>query len=193
MQRHADVDAFLACQRTWNDEIVALRAILLDCGLDEAVKWGKPCYGHQGNNIAIIQPFKDFVALLFMKGILLDDPAGLLEEQGENTHSARRLTFRSSDEVATKNAATRALIASAIAVEEAGTPLPEKPEQALAAELQAALDANPSLRAAFEGLTPGRQREYNLFISGAKQSKTRAARVDKHVERILAGRGLRDR
>lgn len=193
MKNHADVDAFLACETRWRDEVARLREILLDCGLDETIKWGKPCYLHQGANLLILQSMKDFLAIMFFKGALLDDPADLLEEQGENTRSARRVCIRSAEQVPELDPAIRALIASAKRVEEAGLTLPERPELVLAAELQARLDQDPALREAFDGLTPGRQREYNLYITGAKQAKTRASRVDKHVERILAGKGLRDR
>lgn len=192
METYANVDDFLACTTSWSDEVEALRAVLKDCGLDESIKWGKPTYGHQGDNIAIIQPFKRFLALLFFKGALLDDPDGLLQSQGPNTRAALRLQFTSVDDVAERDAAIRAFVRQAIAVEAAGLTVP-KVEVVLAQELRDRLDADPALERAFEGLTPGRQREYNLFISGAKQSKTRAARVEKHVDRILAGKGLRDR
>ena len=193
MQHYADVDAFLADTTRWHDEIRALRPILLDCGLDEAVKWGKPCYSHAGNNVAIVQPFKGFLALLFTKGALLDDPDGLLQEQGENTRSARRLCFTSVDDVASQREAVRGFVAQAKIVEDDGLTLPPAPELVLVEELQARLDADAALKTAFEALTPGRQREYHLFVSGAKQSATRTRRVEKHVDRILAGKGLRDR
>ena len=193
MKKHADVDEFLADATTWKSVATRLRKTLAKLELDEAIKWGKPCYSHGGNNIAIIQPFKEFLALMFFKGALLDDPDGLLEEQGENTRSARRLCFTTVADVRRMEAAIVALVRSAIGVEREGKRLPERPELVLAEELQSRLDGDARLRAAFEKLTPGRQREYNLFISGAKQSKTRAARVDKHVERILSGKGMRDR
>ena len=176
----------------WGAEAKALRAILLDAGLDEAFKWGKPCYGHDGNNVAILQKMKAFLALMFFKGALLDDPEGLLQEQGENTRSARRLCFTSVEDVAEMADAVRDFVQKAIAVEEAGLKLPERPALVLIEELQARLDADPALKAAFEALTPGRQREYNLHVSGAKRSETRVRRVEKHVPRIMAGKGLRD-
>lgn len=165
---------------------------MLDQGLEEELKWGKPCYTHDGQNIAILQKMKAFLALLFFKGALMDDPEGLLREQGKNTRSARRLCFTSVEQVDREEAAIRALIRSAVAVEEAGLELPPAPAPELAEELQARLDADPALKRAFEALTPGRQRAYDLHISGAKRSETRARRVEQHVPRILAGKGLRD-
>ena len=193
MEKHANVDKWLAANPRWRAEAKALRPILLDCGLSEAVKWGKPCYGHVDNNIAIVQSFKGFLALLFVKGILLEAPEGVLESQGKNTHSSRRVCFRSTDDVKRLEPTLRDLVRQAVAVEDAGTPLPEREALVLVAELQARLDADPTFKAAFEALTPGRQRGYHLHISDAKQSKTRAARVDKLAPRILAGKGLRDR
>jgi len=193
MKKYADVDEFLAEATTWKSVATRLRKVLVKLDLEETIKWGKPCYSHGGNNIAIIQPFKEFLALMFFKGALLDDPDELLEEQGENTRSARRVCFTKVADVTRLQAAVGALVRSAIEVQEQGKTLPKRPAPVLAEELQSRLDGNARLRAAFEKLTPGRQREYNLFISGAKQSKTREARVDKHVDRILAGKGMRDR
>ncbi len=195
MKKYADVDAFLAAATRWHDETAALRAVLLGCRLDEAVKWGKPCYSDpaSGNNIAIIQPMKEFLALMFFKGALIDDPNGLLREQGANTRSARRLCFTSVGEIRKHKAALSAFVRGAIEVEAQGKTLPKRPPLVLVEELQTRLEGDPELAAAFEQLTPGRQREYNLYVSGAKQSKTRVARVEKHAPRILAGKGFRDR
>ena len=186
------IETFFAKRARWRDEAQRLRAILLDQGLREELKWGKPCYTHGGANVCILQKMKGFLALMFFKGALLDDPEGLLEEQGENTRSARRLCFTSVDQVAQRERAVRGFVAKAIAAEEAGLELPEPPALVLVEELRARLDADPTLRAAFDALTPGRQRAYHLHISGAKQSATRARRVEQHVPRILAGKGLRD-
>lgn len=187
------LDEFFDSLENWGAEAKKLRTILRRCPLEEVLKWRKPCYAHKGDNIAIIQPFKNFLALLFFKGALLDDPDGLLESQGKNTRSALRLCFTSVKEVSASRAAIEAFVAQAIEVERQGLTVDAPSELVLADELRARLDRNKKLKAAFEALTPGRQREYNLFISGAKQAKTRAARVEKHVERILAGKGLRDR
>ena len=192
MERYPDVNAWLAATKRWRDEATHLRGILLDCGLSEAVKWGKPCYGHGDANIAVVQPFRDFLALLFFKGVLLETRAGVLEAQGENTHAARRVCFQSVDEVQAMESTLRNLVRQAIAVEKAGTPLPDRGELVLVPELQHCLDADPALKAAFEALTPGRRRAYHLQIAAAKQSKTRTERVAKFAPRILAGKGLRD-
>jgi len=187
------VERHVAQATRWQAELEAVRALLLDCGLDEALKWGKPCYARDGANVAILQNMKGFLALMFFKGILLDDPDGVLEEQGDNTHAARRVCFTSVGEVRALEGTVRALVAEAVRVEVEGVDLPEPPPVVWAEELQARLDADAALKAAFHGLTPGRQREYNLHISGAKQSATRARRVAQHEARILAGKGLRDR
>ncbi|MBO6937729.1 MAG: YdeI/OmpD-associated family protein [Deltaproteobacteria bacterium] len=188
-----DVDDWYANADRWHDEAARLREILEGCDLEERFKWRKPCYAHDGSNVAIVQSMKSFLALMFFKGALLDDPKGVLEEQGKNSRSARRLTFRSVADVERMAPTLRKLVKSAVAVETKGLTLPERPELELVAELQERLDADPTLKAAFEALTPGRQRGYNLHFAGAKQSKTRASRVEKLVPKILAGKGLRDR
>lgn len=193
MDKYANVDLYLARPRRWRDEATLLRAILLDSGLSEAIKWGKPCYSHGDNNILILQPMKGFLAMMFFKGALIDDPAGLLESQGENSRSARRLCFTSVEQVKKSEKLIRAFVRKAIVVEKNGLTPPEKPELVLVAELQSRLDADAALKKAFKKLTPGRQREYHLHISSAKQSTTRARRVEQCVPRILAGKGFRDR
>ncbi len=193
MEDYPDVDAYLAATDQWRDETVTLRAILNGTSLDEAIKWGKPCYSHGGANIAIVQPFKRFVAVLFTKGALLDDPSGLLREQGPNTRSAKRLEFTSVAEIEASADDIRAIAASAIDVEERGLEVGPAPEPELSPEFQERLAADPALSQAFDALTPGRRREYHLHVSSAKQSSTRASRVDKIAPRILAGKGLRDR
>jgi uncharacterized protein YdeI (YjbR/CyaY-like superfamily) len=190
---NANVDAYIDRSNRWPVEMRELRSVLLGCGLTEEFKWGKPCYGHDGHNLVIMQEMKDFLALMFFQGALLDDPAGVLEEQGPNSRSARRICFRSVADVKRLGATVRQYVASAIAVEQAGLAVGPAPEPVLVAELQARLDRDPALKAAFGSLTPGRRREYHLHISDAKQASTREARVDKCVPRILAGQGLRDR
>lgn len=187
------VDDYIGRSTTWPEELAALRPILLGCGLDESIKWGKPCYSDGDRNIAIMQEMKGFLALMFFKGALLDDPQGLLRSQGPNSRSARRVELTSVDDVAAHEATIRDLVASAIAVEQAGLSVGPAPELELCEELTERLAADPELAAAFEALTPGRQREYNLHIADAKQAKTREARIDKHVPQILAGKGMRDR
>lgn len=187
------VDAYLARSTLWPAEAAALRGVLLGCGLDEEFKWGKPCYAHSGANIAIVQEMKGFLALMFFKGALLSDPEGVLEEQGENSHSAKRMTFRSVADVTAMAGTIAAYAAEAITVEQSGAKVAPRPALVLVDALQERIDSDPAFRAAFESLTPGRQREYHLHVADAKQLSTRQARVDKHTERILAGKGLRDR
>lgn len=187
------MDAYLARSTKWPKECAHLRAILLDCGLGEALKWGKPCYTHQGKNIAIIQEMKGFVSLMFFKGALLQNDHGVLEEQGDNSRSALRVCFTSVEQVEDRAAALRDLVGQAVAVETAGLVVPKISEWVLVEELRARLDSDPALAAAFAALTPGRQRGYNLHFSGAKRSETRTSRVEKCVAKILAGKGLQDR
>lgn len=188
-----EVDAYVSESDQWAEEMAVLRPILLSCGLAEDIKWGKPCYSHDGSNIAIIQEMKEFLALMFFKGALLKDPDGVLEEQGPNSRSARRIEFTSVDDVARLAGTIRAYIAEAIDVEAEGLKVGPAPELVPVDELQARLDHDPAFEAAFEALTPGRRREYNLYFSGAKQAETREARIEKYAQNILNGKGLRDR
>jgi uncharacterized protein YdeI (YjbR/CyaY-like superfamily) len=193
MSTKPDVDSYLDRSTLWPEEISALRPILAACGLDEEIKWAKPCYTHEGRNIVILQEMKHFLAVMFFKGALLTDPEGVLEDQGPNSRSARRICVTSVDDVTRLADTISDYIAEAIDVEDSGREVEPTPELVLVEELQSRLDADPALRAAFEGLTPGRQREYHLHISGAKQAATRERRVDACVPKILAGKGFRDR
>lgn len=188
-----DVDAYIARSTMWPAEMEALRPILLGAGLDEQIKWGKPCYSRDGSNIAIMQEMKAFLALMFFKGAFIDDTADVLREQGPNSRSAKRLEFTSVEDITSLAEVIVAYVENAIDVEEAGIVAEPAPALALADALQARLDNDEAFRAAFEALTPGRQREYNLHISDAKQAATRASRVEKYVPKILAGKGMRDR
>ena len=192
VETNPKVDAFIGRQDQWVEEMSALQPILLDCGLSPEIKWGKPCYGHEGRNIAIFQPMKGFLSLMFFKGALLDDPAGLLRDQGENTRSAKRLEFTSVDQVTEQAEIIKDFVADAIEVEDKGLTVEPAPEAELCEELANRLEADPALRRAFEALTPGRRREYDLHIGGAKKAETREARIDKCAPRILAGKGFRD-
>jgi uncharacterized protein YdeI (YjbR/CyaY-like superfamily) len=191
--RNPRVDAFVSRAKTWQGEIEKLRSILLECGLDEDLKWGKPCFSSQGKNVAIIQPFKAHCSLMFFKGALLEDTHGLLRSQGENTQSALRLEFTSEAQI--KKTVLKAYVKQAIAVEEAGLEVEfrAKRELELPAELTKILEKDRKLAKAFQALTPGRQRSYVLHITGAKQSQTRTARVEKCIPKILAGLGFNDR
>lgn len=189
----ADVDAYIASSKRWPAEMTALRPVLLDRGLTEDIKWGKPTYSSGGKNVVIMQEFKDCLGLMFFKGALMTDPDGVLRDQGPNSRSAKRIEFTSVEDVERLADTVARYVDEAVAVEDAGLRVEPAPEPDLAAELQDRLDADPELKAAFEALTPGRRREYNLHVSGAKQSATRTARVDKAAPLILAGKGLRDR
>ncbi len=185
------VDGFLAKAKKWQEEMKKLRTISLGCGLTEELKWGKPCYTFQKSNIVIIQGFKEFCALLFCKGALLKDPNGILKEFG--WQAARRIFFTNVREIVEIQPILKAYICEAIEAEKAGLKirLKKKPEP-IPKELQDKLDEIPALKAAFDGLTPGRQRGYILYFSAAKQSKTRASRVKKCMPQILKGKGLND-
>jgi uncharacterized protein YdeI (YjbR/CyaY-like superfamily) len=193
MMANRQVDEYVDRSTQWPAEIAAVRAILRTCGLDEEIKWRKPCYSHNGSNIVILQEMKGFLALMFFKGALLSDPDGVLEDQGPNSRSARRICVTSVDDVNRLADTITAYVAEAIAIEDDGREVGPAPELQLVDELQARLDSDPTLRSAFESLTPGRQREYNLYVSGAKKADTRASRVEKYVPKILDGKGLRDR
>lgn len=186
------VDAFVSRTKTWRGEIQKLRSILLDLGLDEGLKWGKPCFMFEGKNIAIIQPFKAHCALMFFKGALLEDTHGLLRSQGENTQSALRLEFTSEAQVTKK--VLKSYVTQAIAVEKEGREVEfkAKDELELPEELTQILKKDRKLAKAFEALTPGRRRGYVLHFSSAKQSRTRTARIEKSIPKILAGKGLQE-
>lgn len=187
------VDAFVNRAKSWRDEIQKLRTLLLACGLDEDIKWGKPCFMFEGANVAIIQPFKEFCALMFFKGALIEDTHGLLRSQGEHTQSALRLEFTSAAQI--KKGVLQSYVKQAIAVEKEGLKVEfkAKHELELPAELTAALEKNARLATAFQSLTPGRRRAYVMHITSAKQAQTRAARIEKCAPLILAGKGLNDR
>jgi uncharacterized protein YdeI (YjbR/CyaY-like superfamily) len=188
-----EVDAYIERSEKWPAEMARLRPILLDAGLDEQIKWRSPCFTHNGKNIAIFQEMNDFLSLMFFKGALMEDPEGVLVEQGPNSRSARRFEFTSVVDVDRLAQVISAYVTEAIDVAEAGLEVGPPPELELVAELQAALDSDAALAEAFARLTPGRQREYNMHIAGAKQPKTRVARAEKLAPRILEGKGLRDR
>ncbi len=190
---NAKVDEYVARSKLWPDEIAAVRPILLSAGLDESIKWGKPCYSHGGKNILILQEMKDFLAVMFFKGALLSDPEQILQSQGEQTRSALRICLTSAEQVEQLAQTIGAYVAEAIAVEESGAEVGPAPEMVPVDELQQRLDSDADFREAFNALTPGRRREYNLHFGSAKQSETRQRRIDACVPAILAGKGLRDR
>ena len=187
------VDAFVGRAKTWQGEIKKIRSILLECGLEEDLKWGKPCFAFEGTNVAIIQPFKTHCSLMFFKGALLKDTHGLLRSQGENTQSALRLEFTSVAQV--KKAVLAAYVKQAIAVEKSGAKVDfkAKRELELPEELTKMLKKDRPLAKAFQALTPGRQRSWVMHFAAAKQSQTRTARIEKATPQILAGKGMNDR
>ena len=185
------VDEYLRKAKKWREEMKKLRRISLDCGLTEELKWGKPCYTFQQSNIVIIQGFKEFCALLFCKGALLNDPTGILKRFG--WQAARRIPFTNVREIVEMEPILKACIHEAIEAEQAGLKVTlKKIPEPIPEELQNKLDEIPALKAAFEALMPGRQRGYILYFSGAKQSKTRESRVEKCMPQILNGKGLND-
>jgi uncharacterized protein YdeI (YjbR/CyaY-like superfamily) len=188
------VDRYLKKAPKWQEEMKKLRAIILGCHLTEELKWGKPCYSFQKSNVVLIVGFKKWCALLFCKGALLKDPKDILIKPGENTQSTRQLRFTHVREIARMEFILKAYLREAIAVEKAGLEVNYKAitDLKLAEEFQKKLNENPALKAAFEALTPGRRRGYNMYFSAAKQSKTRESRVEKCMPQILRGKGLND-
>ncbi|EFI84210.1 hypothetical protein HMPREF0556_10763 [Listeria grayi DSM 20601] len=188
------VDEYLSTVQNWPQEMERLRSILIDCNVEEELKWGKPCYTFEGKNIAIIQGFKAYAALLFFKGVLLKDPDSILIKTGENTEVGRQLRFTDVQTISDMEPSIRSYIAEAIEIEKAGLKLPPKKQTEIAVpeELQAKLAEDPAFKTAFEGLTPGRQRAYIRHFAEAKQAKTRIARIEKYAPKILAGKGILD-
>jgi uncharacterized protein YdeI (YjbR/CyaY-like superfamily) len=192
---NAKVDAFISKEKKWQQEFEKLRMIILDCGLVEELKWGVPCYTFQKSNIVLMHGFKEYCALLFVKGALLQDTGDLLIQQTENVQAARQVRFTNLQEIVELEPMLKAYIHEAVEVEIAGLQVNYKKtaEYSIPEEFQKKLDENPALETAFDALTPGRQRAYLLYFSAPKQSKTREARVEKYIQQILIGKGLNDR
>lgn len=188
------VDFYFNKEKKWQKEISLLRTIALDCGLHEELKWGCPCYTLGDSNIVLIHVFKEYCAYLFFKGALLKDTDGILIQQSKNVQAARQIRFTGTKEIAELKPVLKTYIYQAIEVERAGlkVELKETRDFAICEEFQQKLDAMPTLKSAFELLTPGRQRAYLLHFSAPKQSKTRAARIEKSIPNILTGKGLND-
>jgi uncharacterized protein YdeI (YjbR/CyaY-like superfamily) len=189
-----EVSRVHAGEKRWPAEFAALRSLCLASGLNEAVKWGQACYDLDGRNIVLIHGFKDYCALLFLKGVLLKDPEGILVQQTKQVQSARQVRFASRVEIERQAPTIRAYLDDAIAVERSGARVAMKTvaQFDMPAEFQQRLDEDAALAEAFRALTPGRQKAYLLHFAGAKQSSTRLARVAKHSPRILKGLGLDD-
>jgi uncharacterized protein YdeI (YjbR/CyaY-like superfamily) len=189
------VDVFLSKAKKWQEEFKKLRMIILDCGLTEELKWGVPCYTFEKSNIVLIHGFKEYCAILFVKGALLNDPRGILITQTENVQAARQIRFTNVREIVEMEPILKAYVQEAIEVEKAGLNVDFKKttEYKIPEEFQKKLDEIPALKTAFEALTPGRQRAYLLYFSQPKQSKTRESRIEKCMPQILDGKGLNDR
>lgn len=188
------VDEFLSKAKKWKEEFEKLRTIILDCELTEDFKWMHPCYTYNNKNVVLIHGFKEYCALLFHKGALLQDTDGILIQQTENVQAARQIRFTNVQEINELENILKAYIHEAIEVEKAGLKVDvnKNIELNIPEELQNKFDEIPALKIAFEALTPGRQRAYTLYFSQAKQSKTRESRVEKYVQKILDGKGLKD-
>ena len=188
------VDFFFNKAEQWKQEFEKLRRIILDCGLTEELKWGVPCYTFETKNIVLIHGFKEYCAILFVKGALLKDTEGILIQQTENVQAARQIRFTNARDIVEMETILKAYINESIQAEIAGLKVNYKKvtEFSMPEEFISKLEEVPGLQEAFEALTPGRQRAYILYFSAPKQSKTRAARVEKYIEQILNGKGLND-
>jgi len=188
------VDWYFNKAEKWQEEIKKLRIIILDCQLTEELKWGVPCYTFQKSNIVLIHVFKEYCAILFIKGALLQDVQGLLIQQTENVQAARQIRFTNVQEIVEMEPILKAYIQEAMEVEKAGLKVNYKKatEFIVPEEFISKLEAVPGLQDAFDALTPGRQRAYILHFSAPKQSKTREARIEKWLQQILNGKGLND-
>jgi uncharacterized protein YdeI (YjbR/CyaY-like superfamily) len=188
------VDWFFDKAKKWQQELRKLRSVALDCGLTEELKWGHPSYMFEDKNVVLIQAFKEYCALLFVKGALLKDPKRFLIQQTENVQAARQIRFSSVREVLEMEPVLKAYILEAVEVEKAGltVTLKKTSEFKVPDEFQSKLNKAPLLKKAFAALTPGRQRGYLLYFAAAKQSKTREARIEKCLPQILNGKGLND-
>lgn len=193
-QTNPKVDFFFNKPEKWQEEYKALRNIVLQCDLTEELKWGVPCYSYNKKNVVLIHGFKEYCAILFVKGALLKDPDGILIQQTENVQAARQARFTGVEEIHALESILKAYIEEAIENEKSGLKvvLKKATEYAIADEFQSRLEDDPELEEAFYALTPGRQRAYLLFFSAPKQSQTRAARIEKSVPQIMAGKGLND-
>jgi uncharacterized protein YdeI (YjbR/CyaY-like superfamily) len=189
------VDAFISKAKQWQEEYGRLRTLVLDSPLSEELKWGVPCYTFEGRNVVLMHGFKEYCALLFVKGALLKDPKGILIQQTENVQAGRQVRFTNVREIIEMEPVLKDYIQEAITVEKAGlkVELKKTAEFHMPEEFKKKLDGDAALKDAFQHLTPGRQRAYLLFFSAPKQSATREARVEKYAQQILNGKGLNDR
>ncbi|UAY56426.1 YdeI/OmpD-associated family protein [Arachidicoccus terrestris] len=188
------VDFYFENDTSWQKHIRLLREIILSTGLEEHLKWGTPCYTHHGRNIVLIHTFKEYCAVLFFKGALLQNAQGLLIHQSAQVQSARQMRFTDLKTIKAQRSAIKTYIYEAIAVEEAGLSVPRKKTEdyTVPAALQEMFKREPAFKKAFKALTPGRQRGYLLYFAQPKQEKTVISRIEKYQKHILAGKGLKD-
>ena len=193
-KKNPKVDAFLRKTEKWQEEFKNLRRIILDCGLTEELKWGVPCYTFENKNVVLIHGFKEYCAILFVKGALLKDANNVLIQQTENVQAARQVRFTNVQQIVEQETILKAYIHEAVEVEKAGMKVNYKKtsEYIIPEEFQIKLNEIPALKTAFKALTPGRQRAYIYYFSQPKQSKTRKSRVEKYVPQILSGKGIND-
>ena len=191
---NSKVDFYFSKSKKWQKELEQLRSIVHEVELTEELKWGCPCYTFQKSNIVLIHEFKEYCALLFIKGALLKDTKGVLIQQTENVQSARQIRFTNLSEITKMKSVLKAYIKEAIEIEKSGLKviLKRTTEYTIPDEFKKVLGENSALKMAFEALTPGRQRAYTLYFSAPKQSKTRESRIDKCIPQILKGKGLND-
>lgn len=188
-------ERFFEKAKRWHDEFLALREIVRENdALTEDFKWKHPCYTYAGKNVVLIHGFKEYCALLFHKGVLLEDPIGMMIQQTENVQAARQLRFTSEEEILNQREAILNFVQAAIELEKAGAKVEMKPASAypVPEEFQRALNENDALNKAFYSLTPGRQKAYLYYFNQAKQAKTRESRIEKYYQRILDGKGMED-
>ena len=192
--KNPKIDAFLSEATQWQAELACLRSILLECNLQEELKWGNPCYCFQKKNIILLGGFKDHCVISFIKGTLLKDEEGVLVKPGENSQSVRFIRFTSVKEITDLASTIKAYIFEAIEVEKAGLSVKLKTidEYPLPEELKSKLEEHPALHKAFYALTDGRQRAYIMYFSDSKQSSTRLTRIERYTQRILDGYGIND-
>lgn len=189
------VEEYVNKAKRWQAEYKQLRAYALDCDLSEDIKWKHPCFMYEDSNIVLAHGFKEYCALLFMKGVLMKDPNGILVQQTANVQAARQIRFKNLEEIIEMEDIIKAYIKEAVEVEKSGAQVAFKKEEEFPVpeELDQKFAEMPALKEAFKKLTPGRQRAYLLYFAAPKQSKTRVARIDKYTDRILDGIGLNDR
>ena len=192
MTMNPRVDVFMKKTTTWHDEYEVLREIALATGLDEDLKWGQPCYTLNGKNIFLLHSFKEYIAVFFMKGVVMKDPKSILIQQTPNVQAGRQIRFKNLEEIVKAKKVIKAYMAEAIAVEEAGIEVPMKKAAPveIPKDIAAAMNKIPGLPGAFKKLTPSCQKEYMLYFDGAKKEETRISRVEKYAEKILSGKRM---